>query len=145
MRYCSEPGASQGKRVWNVVAVVFGMFYWISPSPSRSGAGGDMAGSVGDAREPRAFGSLRRLATVGLIEGRLLGQGGRDMSRPQRESGATGRAWAASCALGGVPGLTEVSRAGSALLFHHRQGDNGGQCWIGRAGVTCVMGIGATS
>jgi hypothetical protein len=51
----------------------------VACASSSSGAGGDVARSVGDSRQPGArFVGRYGLATVGLVEGGLVSQDGRD-------------------------------------------------------------------
>lgn len=67
-----------------------------------------MTRSVGYARKPRAFGRRRRLATVGLIEGGLLGQDGRsdEVGRSARAVRPSVGRCVRVCAE--EPGLTDV-------------------------------------
>jgi hypothetical protein len=50
----------------------------VACASSSSGAGRDVARSVGDSRQPGAFVGRCGLATVGLVEGGLVSQDGRD-------------------------------------------------------------------
>lgn len=95
-------------------------------SASSSGAGRDVARSVGDSRQPRTLVGGCGLATVGLVEGGLVSQDGRGVrGRPRQleQRRRDGRAYVCVC--------VRVRVVRCSVLFH-RGGQAGGSVAVVR-------------